>query len=54
MQYVLLIYDDPEQWRDIEPAQMESLYGEYAAVSELPGTTGGAQLQPTDTAAYSP
>jgi hypothetical protein len=50
MQYVLLIYDDPEQWRDIESAQMESLYGEYAAVSELPGTTGGAQLQPTDTA----
>src|SRR5436190_23859236 len=50
MQYVLLIYDDPKQWENIEPAQMESIYGEYMAVSQLPNTTGGAQLQPTDTA----
>jgi hypothetical protein len=50
MQYVLLIYDDPKQWDNIAPAQMESIYGEYMAVSQLPNTTGGAQLQPTDTA----
>ena len=50
MQYVLLIYDDPKQWENIAPAQMESIYGEYMAVSQLPNTTGGAQLQPTDTA----
>jgi len=45
MQYVLLIYDDPKQWENIEPAQMESIYGEYMAVSQLPNTTGGSQLQ---------
>ena len=50
MQYVLLIYDDPKQWENIEPAQMESIYGEYMAISQLPNTTGGSQLQPTDTA----
>jgi hypothetical protein len=50
MQYVLLIYDDPKQWQDIGPKEMESLYGEYMAVSQLPNTTGGAQLQPTETA----
>jgi hypothetical protein len=50
MQYVLLIYDNPKQWENIAPEQMESIYGEYMAVSQLPATTGGAQLQPTDTA----
>jgi hypothetical protein len=50
MQYALLIYDDPEQWQDIAPQEMESIYGEYMAVSQLPNTTGGAQLQPTETA----
>ena len=45
-----MIYDDPKQWENIAPAQMESIYGEYMAVSQLPNTTGGAQLQPTDTA----
>jgi hypothetical protein len=50
VQYVLLIYDDPAQWQDVTPEQMTSLYGEYMAVSELPNTKGGAQLQPPDTA----
>jgi hypothetical protein len=50
MQYVLLIYDDPKQWEGIAPEERESLYGEYMAVSNLPNTTGGAQLQPTGTA----
>jgi hypothetical protein len=50
MQYVLLIYDDPKQWENIAPEERESLYGEYMAVSNLPNTTAGAQLQSTDTA----
>jgi hypothetical protein len=50
MQYALLIYDDPKQWQEIAPQEMESIYGEYMAVSQLPNTTGGAQLQPTETA----
>jgi hypothetical protein len=50
MKYALLIYDDPKAWRDVTPEQMESLYGEYFAVAQLPNTTGGAQLQPTTTA----
>ena len=50
MQYVLLIYDDPKEWESIAPEERESIYGEYMAVSELPNTTGGSQLQPADTA----
>ena|SRR6185312_1344459 len=50
MQYALLIYDDPTSWEDVTPEQMESIYGEYMAVSNLPATTGGAQLQPAETA----
>jgi hypothetical protein len=50
MQYVLLIYDDPKQWETIAPEERESLYVEYMAVSNLPNTKGGAQLQSTDTA----
>lgn len=50
MKYVLLIYDDPAQWADVSEEQMKSIYGEYMAVSDLPNTTGGSQLQPADTA----
>jgi hypothetical protein len=50
MKYVLLIYDDPAQWANLSDEQMTSIYGEYMAVSELPNTTGGSQLQPADTA----
>jgi hypothetical protein len=50
MQYALLIYDDPKSWEDVTPEQMESIYGEYMAVSQLSATTGGAQLQPSGTA----
>jgi hypothetical protein len=50
MKYALLIYDDPAQWTDISEDQMKSIYGEYMAVSELPNTAGGSQLQPADTA----
>jgi hypothetical protein len=50
MKYALLIYDDPAQWANVSEDQMKSIYGEYMAVSELPNTTGGSQLQPPDTA----
>ena len=50
MQYALLIYDDPAQWTNVSDDEMKSIYGEYMAVSELPNTTGGSQLQPADTA----
>ena len=50
MKYVLLIYDDPAQWANLSDEEMTSIYGEYMAVSELPNTTGGSQLQPADTA----
>jgi hypothetical protein len=50
MQYVLLIYDDPKEWEKIAPEERASIYGEYMAVSNLPNTTSGAQLQPTGTA----
>src|SRR5207302_378897 len=50
MQYVLLIYDDPGQREDMAPEERESIYREHMAVSQLPNTRGGAQLQPTDTA----
>jgi hypothetical protein len=50
MKYVLLIYDDPAQWANLSDEQMTSIYGEYMAVSKLPNTTGGSQLQPADTA----
>jgi hypothetical protein len=50
MKYALLIYDDPAEWTDISDEQMKSIYGEYMAVSELPNTMGGQQLQPADTA----
>jgi hypothetical protein len=50
MQYVLLVYDDPAQWASVSEDEMKSIYGEYMAVSELPATTGGAQLQPPATA----
>ena len=50
MQYVLLIYDDPKAWDGVTPEEMQSIYGEYMAVSQLPNTTGGAQLQQPETA----
>ncbi len=50
MQYALLIYDDPKAWESVTPEEMQSIYGEYMAVSALPATTGGSQLQPAETA----
>jgi hypothetical protein len=52
MQYMLLIYsgESTEEFEKLSEAEQNSILGEYYAISEAPGVTGGNQLQPTDTA----
>ena len=50
MQYMLLVYDDPNAWPEFSEEEYGKVYAEYAAVSALPNTKHGAQLQPADTA----
>jgi hypothetical protein len=52
VKYALLIYSDdaPERWNALPEDQQQAIMGEYFAISELPGTYGGAQLQPGTTA----
>src|SRR5438309_492198 len=42
--------DAPEQSHRRSPEEQQSIMSEYFAISELPGTVGGAQLQPTSAA----
>ncbi|MGN6378535.1 MAG: YciI family protein [Gaiellales bacterium] len=51
MRYALLIYSDEarNQFDSLPEAEQRAILGEYMAISELPGTTGGFQLQPPDT-----
>ena len=52
MKYLLLIYstEDPTGWEAMPEAEQNAIYGEYVAISNDPGTLGGNQLQPSDTA----
>jgi hypothetical protein len=52
MQYMLLIYsgESMEEFGRLSEAEQSSVLGEYYAISEAPGVTGGNQLQPGDTA----
>jgi hypothetical protein len=50
MQYMLMIYDSDAGWEGLSEDERNSIFGEYFAVSEAPGVTGGAQLQPVSTA----
>ena len=50
MQYMLLIYDDPNAWPELSEAEYGKIYAEYAAVSQLPNTKHSAQLQGKETA----
>jgi hypothetical protein len=52
MQYMLLIYsgESMEEFGKLSEAEQSSVLGEYYAISEAPGVTGGDQLQPADTA----
>ena len=52
MQYMLLIYsgEAPEAFDRLSEDEQKAVLGEYYAISEAPGVTGGNQLQPTTTA----
>ncbi|HZQ16710.1 MAG TPA: YciI family protein [Gaiellaceae bacterium] len=52
MQYMLLIYSNeaPERWNALSEAEQQAVLAEYYAISALPTTLAGAQLQPAGTA----
>ncbi len=52
MQYALLIYSNTAMatFGELSEAEQQSVLGEYYAISEAPGTIGGEQLQPAETA----
>jgi hypothetical protein len=52
MQYMLLIHsgDAPEKWDSLSEDEQKAIMGEYLAISQSPGVTGGDQLQPAETA----
>jgi hypothetical protein len=50
VKYALLIYDDPGVWAKVPPEEYPKLYEEYGAIAQMSSTTGGAQLQPANTA----
>jgi len=52
MQYMLQIFSGEAygQYERLAQDQRDAITGEYMAISQAPGVTGGAQLQPFDTA----
>jgi hypothetical protein len=50
MKYALLIYGSDEEWEARSDEEKQEIYKEYFAISELPGTFGGAEMQPATTA----
>jgi hypothetical protein len=52
MKYGLLIYSDEsaDTYSQLSEAEQNAIMGEYFAISELPATYGGAQLQPVASA----
>jgi hypothetical protein len=52
VKYALLIYSNeaPDRFNELSEDQQKAVLGEYFAISELPGTLGGEQLQPATTA----
>ena len=53
MKYVMLIYSGGEAWEQynrLSEEEQTAVSGEYFAIAEEPGTIGGEQLQPADTA----
>jgi hypothetical protein len=50
MKYLLLIYSNDEQWEQRPEDERNAIYAEYLAINEIPGVSGGAQLQPVSTA----
>ena len=49
MQYMLLVYDDPNVW-NVSEDEMPAIYEEYAAVSRDKATKHSAQLHGAETA----
>jgi hypothetical protein len=52
MQYLVQIFtgESIEAWERLSEPEQEAITQEYYAISSAPGVTGGAQLQPPDTA----
>jgi hypothetical protein len=52
VKYALLIYSDeaPDAYSKLSEAEQNAIMSEYFAISELPATFHGAQLQPVATA----
>jgi hypothetical protein len=52
MQYLLQIYsgDAADAYERLSESEQQAVLGEYFAISEAPGVTGGNQLQPPSTA----
>lgn len=50
MKYALLIYDTNEAWEGLSDDESKAIFGEYHAISEIPGVVGGEQLAPVHTA----
>ena len=52
MKYALLIYasESSEGWDEMPQADRDAIRAEYMAIAREPGTLGGEQLQPSDTA----
>jgi hypothetical protein len=52
MQYMLLIYSDEAgtEFEKLSEAEQGAIMGEYMAISQTAGVSGGAQLQPAGSA----
>ncbi len=52
MKYMLQIYmpEDSSVWERLSEDEKSAVSGEYFALSDVPGVTGGAQLQPPTSA----
>jgi hypothetical protein len=50
VKYALLLYDNPANWQDVAEDDMQTMMGEYMAVSAAPESYGGAQLHEGHTA----
>jgi hypothetical protein len=52
MQYLIQIFshDVGQQWERLSEEEQSAVMGEYGAIFNTPGVSGGAQLQPASTA----
>jgi hypothetical protein len=50
MKYALLIYGHDPDWDSLPEHEQQSIYGEYMAIAQSPGISGGTELQPVETA----